>query len=136
MRNSRWLPLLLPVFAFACGQGFGTDEFADGGEPPLPPSTPPPTGNKWDEIEIEGECGRTTLAYVLVDEVCGGTDDPGYMAAFHAPIMRDGARFGDTLYAADASYLWVLDVADPTSVERRQLLSGFGHQPARQFQRR
>lgn len=126
MRNTRWLPLLLPVFAFACGEGFGTEGFDDGGAPPEPPSTRPPTGNKWDEIEVEGECGRTTLAYVLVDEVCGGTDDPGYMAAFHAPIMRDGARFGDTLYAADASYLWVLDVADPTSVERRQLLSGFG----------
>lgn len=98
----------------------------DGDGPPGAPNTPAPTGSKWQAIASAGQCGRTTLDYVLVDEVCGGIDDPGYMDAFHAPIMRDGAIVGQHLFAVDASYLWVIDVSDPTTPKRVNLLTGFG----------
>jgi hypothetical protein len=107
------------------GEGSGGGGLEDPG-PPAPPSQPPPTGSKWEGIEVTGECGRTWLSYVLVDEVCGGTDDPSYMDYFHAPIMRDGAILGGHLYAVDATYLWVLDVSDPTAPSRSALLAGFG----------
>ncbi len=97
-------------------------------EPPLPsaPAEPPPTGNKWQGIQVTGDCGRTTLAYVLVDEVCGGTDDPAYMDYFHAPIMRDGVEIDGRLYTVDATSVWVLDVTQPDETSRHALLGGFG----------
>lgn len=98
----------------------------DGDGPPGAPNTPAPTGSKWQAIASAGQCGRTTLDYVLVDEVCGGIDDPHYMDAFHAPIMRDGALLGDRMFAVDASYLWVIDMSDPTNPTRERLLTGFG----------
>jgi hypothetical protein len=77
-------------------------------------------------VEVTGECGRTKLEFVLVDEVCGGTEDPAYMDYFHAPIMRDGAMIGTDLFAVDATYLWVLDTTDPEDIQRKALLAGFG----------
>ncbi len=111
----------------ACGGfGGGVDGAPDNDGPFGGPTDPPPTGSKWEGKETTDECGRTSIEYVLVDEVCGGIDDPGYMAAFHAPIIRDGAVIGTDLFAVDATYLWVLDVSDPAVPVRRALLSGFG----------
>lgn len=90
------------------------------------PTDPPPTGNKWEGVEVVGECGRKSLAYVLVDEVCGGVDDPNYMDYFQAPIMRDGVKIGSDVYAVDASHLWVLDATDPQALARLALSAGFG----------
>lgn len=121
---------LCPSMLLGCG-----DYSADGGEflepppeqdPPTGPTDPPATGSKWQGIEVENECGRVKLAYVLIDEVCGGTEDPNYMEYFHAPIMRDGAAIGDRLYSVDATHLWVLDTTDADQVERTALLAGFG----------
>ncbi len=128
MLRSRALALLLPLLA-ACGDGAdygGQADAPDDSGPPGPPSTPPPTGSKWQGVEVTGECGRTKLAFVLVDEVCGGTDDPAYMDYFHAPIMRDGALVGNDLFAVDATYLWVLDTSVPDQIQRKALLAGFG----------
>ncbi len=93
---------------------------------PTPPSDPPPTGSKWQGVEVEGACGRLGIAWVLVDEVCGGTDDPAYLDAFRAPMFRDGARVGDLMYVVDATHLWVLDVSDPEGINRHRLLGGLG----------
>ncbi|MBL9026011.1 MAG: hypothetical protein JNL21_27715 [Myxococcales bacterium] len=129
LRSPRFLGLvLLPLLA--CGgladPSGGVDGPPDDQGPPTAPTEPPPTGSKWAGIELTGECGRTTLAYVLVDEVCGGTDDPAYLDYFHAPIMRDGALIGSYLFAVDATYLWVLDTSDPSDPKRVALLAGFG----------
>jgi hypothetical protein len=77
-------------------------------------------------VEVEGECGRLGVHWVLVDEVCAGTDDPAYLDYFRAPMMRDGVRIGDRMYAVDATHLWVLDVTDDTAIERLALTSGLG----------
>jgi hypothetical protein len=112
------------VLVAACGDGgWGSP---DNGGPPGPPTDPPPTGSKWQGKETTDACGRVGLEYVLVDEVCGGTTDPGYMAAFHSPIVRDGALIGSDLFAVDATYLWVLDVSDPAAPSRKALVSGLG----------
>ncbi|MBK6516498.1 MAG: hypothetical protein IPM79_01305 [Polyangiaceae bacterium] len=137
MRRPRWisklpagalLPLLLG--AVACGDGSGGDGVIDAPDqpdgPPTAPVAPPPTGSKWAGTEVEDACGRVKLAYVLIDETCGGTDDPHYMDYFHAPIMRDGAQIGDHLFAVDATNLWVLNVAQADEPERAALLAGFG----------
>ncbi len=131
MRTRSLLGLFIsPLLLVGCdtGAGFGDDLTGPPEQTPPPgaPSTPPPTGSKWSELPVEGECGHTKLAFVLIDEVCGGTDDPHYMDYFHAPIMRDGAAIGSHLFAVDASYLWVLDVADPSDMSRASLLAGFG----------
>ncbi len=132
MTRSQNLRCLLPLAlaAAGCTDSGGSYEPPlgppDDGGPPVAPSDPPPTGSKWQGIEVTGECGRTKLAFVLVDEVCGGTDDPAYMDYFHAPIMRDGALIGTHLFAVDATYLWVLDTADPENIARTSLLAGFG----------
>ncbi|MBW2453879.1 MAG: hypothetical protein JRI68_05195, partial [Deltaproteobacteria bacterium] len=70
--------------------------------------------------------GRLGIAWVLVDEVCGGTDDPAYLDYFRAPMFRDGARVGDLMYVVDATHLWVLDVSDPEGINRHRLLGGLG----------
>ncbi len=113
--------------ASCSSMGFGDVQGApDDQGIPSPPGEAPPTGSKWQGVEVEGECGGTTLAWVLVDEVCGGTTDPGYLDAFHAPIFRDGAVVGSTLYTVDASYLWALDATDPTDLARQGLVAGVG----------
>lgn len=136
MQRPRWisklplgalLPLLLGVAA--CGGDSGGDIIGPPDQPDQPPTAPvdpPPTGSKWAGTEVEDACGRVKLAYVLIDEVCGGTDDPHYMDYFHAPIMRDGAQIGDHLYAVDATSLWVLDVTQADEPRRVALLAGFG----------
>lgn len=121
---------LCPSMLLGCGD-YGSDggDFIDPPppeDPPTGPANPPPTGSKWQGIEVESECGRVKLAYVLIDEVCGGTEDPNYMEYFHAPIMRDGAAIGDRLYSVDATHLWVLDTTDADEVKRTALLAGFG----------
>ncbi len=127
LRVRSCIPVLFAAWSIlgvACGDGgFGSPE---NGGPPGPPTDPPPTGSKWEGKETTDECGRVGIEYVLVDEVCGGTTDPGYMAAFHSPIVRDGALIGTDLFAVDATYLWVLDVADPAAPKRRALVSGLG----------
>lgn len=120
----------LAILTAGCSGGdWGDDGFGDPPEddgPPSPPSDPPPTGNKWVGVETTNDCGRTTLEYILVDEVCGMTEDPGYMAAFHAPIMRDGAVVADHLYAVDATNLWVIRADDPGRMDRSALVAGLG----------
>lgn len=103
-----------------------SDPPPDPGGPPPAPSQPPATGSKWQGLLIDGECGRQKLAWVMVDEVCGGTEDPAYMDYFRAPIVRDGAELAGRLYSVDASYLWVLDATQADAPERKALLSGFG----------
>lgn len=133
MRRSRFLSSLGLLSSFALAAA-GCGDFGDGdiigpppdSDPPIGPSDPPPTGSKWEGIEVEDACGRVKLGYVLVDEVCGGTDDPFYMDYFHAPIMRDGAQIGEHLFAVDATHLWVLDVTNADEPKREALLAGFG----------
>ncbi|NUP04602.1 MAG: hypothetical protein HOW73_00905 [Polyangiaceae bacterium] len=137
MRRSRWSACfrfgrLWPVVALLAGCG----DFGDGGEfideppppdgPPTGPTDPPTTGSKWQGTLVEDDCGRVKLAYVLIDEVCGGTEDPFYMDYFHAPIMRDGVLIDDRLFAVDATNLWVLDMTDADEPKREALLAGFG----------
>ncbi|MFO0565688.1 MAG: hypothetical protein U0263_08500 [Polyangiaceae bacterium] len=105
------------------GGGFGP---ADPGLPTSPPTSPAPTGSKWKGVEVTGDCGRSTLAWVLVDEMCADTDDPGYLDALRSPMFRDGTLIDDTLYVVDATRLWVLDVAQ-TEPKRLGVLGGLGH---------
>lgn len=133
LRSSRFLGLVLVPLLAACGggadgggSGGGLEGPPDNQGPPSAPTDPPPTGSKWQGVDLTGECGRTKLAFVLVDEVCGGTDDPEYMSYFHAPIMRDGALIGPYLFAVDATYLWVIDTTQEDEPSRVALLTGFG----------
>lgn len=93
---------------------------------PTPPTDPPPTGQKWETIEVGGSCGRTGLAYILIDEVCGGTEDPDYLDYFRAPMFRDGARIGDFMFSVDGTHLWVLDAGDVQGMTRHVLQAGIG----------
>ncbi|MBI5503148.1 MAG: hypothetical protein HY907_23085, partial [Deltaproteobacteria bacterium] len=106
------------------GDGWGDGPPDDQG-PPTPPAGPPPTGTRWEAVSTT-HCGREGIEWVLVDEVCGGIGQPGYLDAFQVPMFRDGAVIGDVLYAVDASHLWVLDVSDPAAPRRIGLASGFG----------
>lgn len=99
----------------------------DPGIPTSPPTSPAPTGSKWKGVVVEGDCGRSTLAWVLVDEMCADVDDPGYLDALRSPMFRDGSLIDDTLYVVDATRLWVLDVTDPTQPVRRGVVGGLGH---------
>lgn len=98
----------------------------DPGVPTSPPTTPAPTGSKWKGIEVTGDCGRSTLAWVLVDEMCADTDDPGYLDALRSPMFRDGTLIDDTLYVVDATRLWVLDVKQ-VEPKRLGVVAGLGH---------
>lgn len=93
------------------------------GPPSSMPPGEPPTGQKWEPVDTD-DCGRDGIAWVLVDEVCGGTQDPDYMDYFRAPMFRDGARVGDQMYAVDATYLWVLDMTDHSAIQRQSLFAG------------
>jgi hypothetical protein len=126
------LGLAAVVLTAACGPmdfgpASGVSDAPDWDGPPGPPGEDAPTGTKWEGVEVNGACGRISLAWVLVDEVCGGTEDPGYLDAFRSPMFRDGARIGDRVYAVDASHLWVLDAADPTAPKRLGMVGGLGH---------
>lgn len=118
---------ILAATATACGMG--GDDLAsaplDEG-PPGGPGTAPPTGGKWEGRETTDACGRTSIEWILVDEVCAGTDAADYLEHFRAPILRDGALIGTRLYAVDATHLWVLDVTVANAPVRTALLSGFG----------
>lgn len=120
---------LLAASSVACGNGFGGDASGapeDGGPPTSGPGQAPPTGGKWEGRETTDECGRTSIEWILVDEVCAGTESADYLEHFRAPILRDGALIGDRLYAVDATHVWVLDVTVANEPVRTALLSGFG----------
>lgn len=104
----------------------GSADGAPGGPGEGPPGEPPPTGGKWEGVLVEDGCGKVHLEWVVVDEVCAGTDDADYMEFFRAPMIRDGAIIGDHLFAVDATNLWVLDNTDPTAMTRVLLASGLG----------
>jgi hypothetical protein len=91
-----------------------------------PPEEGAPTGTRWVEAPLDDGCGRQGRTWVLGDEVCSGTDGDDYMAAFTAPMFRDGVLIGDRLFTVDATHLWVLDVHDPAKVVRTSLISGLG----------
>ena len=86
-----------------------------------------PTGQRWEGVQSDKGCGRSGIEYVLVDEVCG-REGKGYAdLSLRAPMFRDGALVGDRLLAVDATFMWSLDVTDPTRrIERSSLLGGLG----------
>ena len=117
----------LAASASACGMSgddLGSAPLDEG--PPGGPGQAPPTGGKWEGRETTDACGRTSVEWILVDEVCAGTDAADYLEHFRAPILRDGALIGTRLYAVDATHLWVLDVTVANAPVRTALLSGFG----------
>src|SRR5262249_21170154 len=118
------------VAAAGCGPLHFADAMGapdDGATDPFGgPTGAPPTGTKWQGVDVGGDCGRTYRAWVLVDEVCGMTDDPHYADAFHTPMFRDGVVVGGTLYVVDGSTLWALDAADPAHITRQALVTGVG----------
>lgn len=95
-------------------------------DPPEAPDDPPPTGQIYDEVVYDGDCGHQTIGWVLVDEMCGALDAKDYLARFRAPMFRDGVAIGAFLYTVDGTNLWVLDVSNPESVPRQALTSGLG----------
>lgn len=124
------LTCLLLLSLNMCGEGASNPSMTNPGEytgRPGAPSDAAPTGSKWEGNEVEDECGRTSVEWTLVDEVCGGTDDPNYLDYFRVSMLRDGARIGEHLFSVDGTHLWVLDVSDPNAPMRVSLLSGLGH---------
>lgn len=95
-------------------------------EPPQPPDSLPPTGQVWEEVVVDGECGHQTISWVLVDEMCGATDAQDYLARFRTPMFRDGVAIGADLFAVDGTNLWVLDISSADSIPRKALSAGFG----------
>lgn len=116
----------LAAASVACGDFSDAASAPEDDGPPGGPTQPPPTGGKWEGRETTDECGRTTIEWILVDEICAGTDSPDYLEHFRAPIMRDGALIGTRLYTVDATHLWVLDVSVANTPVRTALLAGFG----------
>ena len=94
--------------------------------PPSAPTQPPPTGQRWEDVDVTDACGRTSTAWVLVDEICGGIDRPDYLDGFRVPMFRDGAQVEHHLYTVDATHLWVLDVSNALAVRREALIAGLG----------
>lgn len=122
---------LLCGVAIVCTTGCGysaADTMGAPAEPEIPsaPTEPPPTGSRWTSTVVEGSCGRKTIEYALVDEVCGETSSPNYLDAFRTPMFRDGARIGDALFAVDGSHLWTIDVGVPAEAARIGVASGYG----------
>jgi hypothetical protein len=100
------------------------------GIPPAAPEGAAPTGMSWQAVETDEGCGRSGLAWVLVDEVCGDGTRARDPRALEAPMFRDGAISGGHLFAVDATHVWSLDLgplatggANPI---RRALLGGVG----------
>lgn len=127
---------------WSCVGGGGTwDAPEDEGIPFDGPPGDAPTGQRFEEVEIEDGCGRTQLAFRLVDEVCGNatSDALGEGTALPesgdlaAPMFRDGAMVDGTLWAVDGTHLWVLDdsiTASGSTTEgapsRLSLIAGVG----------
>lgn len=128
MRRAFWAALtFLPLLA--CGSANEVGGPPDPPETPnLPeePSTPAPTGQTYDVVVGKDACGHKGIYWVLVDEMCGNTDDPNYTDRFRAPMFRDGAVIGDALFAVDGTHLWTLDVSVPESPPRKSLIAGVG----------
>jgi hypothetical protein len=95
-------------------------------DPPGAPGGPPTTGQVWEDVALQGDCGRETTGWVLVDEACGALDAKDYLARFRAPMFRDGAVIGAVLYTVDGTNLWSLDVSDPSGIPRKSLSAGLG----------
>lgn len=93
---------------------------------PTSPDEPPPTGQIWDEVIVDGDCGHQSVSWVLVDEVCGARDAQDYLARFRAPMFRDGVVIGSVLFTIDGTNLWTLDVSDKGSIPRKGLVGGLG----------
>src|SRR5690349_190080 len=91
---------------------------------PKAPTDSAPTGTRWVDTPVDGGCGRTTLAWLLVDETCGGTERADYFDAFTAPMFRDGVKVNDNLYVADATHVWVIDASNPGDLQRRGMVAG------------
>ncbi len=118
---------LLP--AYTCGAPAGDDFVStpDGDGVPFDGDPgPAPTGQRFDDVEVVDGCGRTHLAFRLVDEICGADGALPSPADLAAPMIRDGAFVDDTLYAVDGSALWVLGASNPTALVRRSLTAGVG----------
>lgn len=94
---------------------------------PSAPSQPAPTGTKWKGVVVTDQCGHTTLAWTVVDEICDGITSVDDLNVLRAPMFRDGAVIGETLFTVDATNLWALDVTNPAAVARRTLIGGLGH---------
>ena len=75
-----------------------------------------PTGQRWEPVETDNGCGRNGIGYVLVDEVCGKSGEGYETPGLQAPMFRDGALFGQTLLAVDATFLWSLDLSAPGGI--------------------
>jgi hypothetical protein len=115
----------LLVLATACSDGVLTA--ADSAGPPAPPPPGvPPTGQRFDEQLITDACGRTTVAYLLVDEMCGGDATLPDLDALRAPMFRDGAMVNGTLLAVDGTQLWRIDESAPEEPARADLATGSG----------
>lgn len=95
-------------------------------DPPQPPEELPPTGQIWEEVVLDGQCGKQTIAWVLVDEMCGATSAEDYLARFRTPMFRDGVVLGSSLYTVDGTNLWALDVTSADSIPRKGLAAGLG----------
>lgn len=120
------LPLLLLLFG-ACGGSADTSAAAGPYTPPdsSGPSTPAPTGQKWEGQPSKDRCGRTSWTFTLVDELCGATGAPGYMSALRTPMTRDGTIVGGHLYSVDATHLWVVSL-EPGAMREVGRVAGIG----------
>lgn len=134
MSHGAWSLRLSAAALAVAGCGVATNDSQSGWGVPSPPAQSAPTGERWEGREVTDACGRSTLAWVLVDEICGGTTAGDYLSSLRTPMFRDGALVGSMLYTTDATHLWVLDAADPTRITRQQLVSGFGEPIAMQAQ--
>lgn len=117
------------VCAFAGCSSVGDSDFGVPTDPgiPMPPTTPAPTGTKWKGVESTDDCGHTTLTWIAVDEICEGLEDASDLDALRAPMFRDGVIIDGALFAVDATNLWSLDVSEPSTVTRLDMVSGLGH---------
>ncbi len=91
-----------------------------------PPGEAAPTGQRWEGVVQDDACGRKSLQYILVDEVCGKLGRGYASVDLRAPMFRDGAQIGDHLFAVDGTHLWSIDTRDPAAPRREALLAGLG----------
>lgn len=115
--------------SLGCGDFSGDGALADINAGARKPGGPgdAPTGQRWEAVETDEGCGRSGIRYVLVDEVCGMSGEGYETPSLQAPMFRDGALFGQTLLAVDATFLWALDLsAQAEGIRRVALVDGIG----------
>jgi hypothetical protein len=121
--------LCLPLVLEACGGGGGDDTFfaaPDDDRVAGDNVGETPTGQRFVDVLVEDACGRTRIASILTDEICGVDATAPAPEMIHASMLRDGVIDDDTIYAVDGTRLWVYERHQGLTGTMRSPIGGIG----------